>query len=396
MNMTKKNIKKLAVIIFTATFIMAFIGCASETKSEKPVMEVIPAEAATLADKNAIPNTQLVMNYLASIYGKRMLTGMMDNAWSNTIDMDEKVFKDTGYHSALMGFDFMELTKPDSKGWYHPNQIEKAIDFWYKGSLITFCWHWFDPSAEKAQGASFRPEDIKFRIPYDKENNCLDTKSEDFKYIKKDLDTVARYLNLLQSENIVVLWRPLHEAKGNYGLYGGAGKAWFWWGSSGPDAYKALWTYMFDYFTNEKNLHNLIWVWNGQGAEWYPGDDYCDIAGYDIYDDRNKNGPGTSYYNNLIEWSNGTKMTAISECSYVPSSPMLQTSPAKWLYYMIWNDNDNLMDDSKTDKDNFWGGQKYNSIEQKTTYGFDTDFQIKRGDKELVKLFKDMGFNVIE
>lgn len=392
-----KRTKLLSVIItclIGCMWLLSVSGCASESKTSTPVKEVVPAEAAELADKNAIPNTQLVMNFLAGIYGNKMLTGMMDNAWSNTIHMDDKVFADTGYHSALMGFDFMELTKNDSKGWYHPNQIEKAIDFWYKGSLITFCWHWFDPSSEKAQGASFRPDEMSFRIPWDSENNCLDTESEAFKYIKKDMDTVARYLNLLQSEGIVVLWRPLHEAKGNYGLYGGAGKAWFWWGASGPDPYKALWKYMFDYYTNEKGLHNLIWVWNGQGADWYPGDEYCDIVGYDIYDDRNKNGPGTSYYNNLIEWCNGTKMTAISECGYVPSSPMVQTAPVKWLYYMIWNDDDNLLDDSKTDKNNFWGGPKYNSLEQKTTYAYDTPFQIKRGDKELVQLFNDMGVKI--
>ena len=118
-------------------------------------------------DENASSNTKLVMQYFENeVYGKRILTGMMDCAWSSDINMDAKVEADTGKHTALMGYDFMFLTKSDSRNWYHPTQIEKAKAWWNKGGLVTFCWHWLDPSTRSSNGASFRPNETKFRIPW--------------------------------------------------------------------------------------------------------------------------------------------------------------------------------------------------------------------------------------
>ena len=40
---------------------------------------------------------------------------------------------------------------------------------------------------------------------------------------------------------------------------------------------------MFDYYTGEKNLHNLLWVWNCDIEEAYPGDEYVDVVSIDVY-----------------------------------------------------------------------------------------------------------------
>ncbi|MFR5757995.1 MAG: glycosyl hydrolase [Bacteroides cellulosilyticus] len=58
----------------------------------------------------------------------------------------------------------------------------------------------------------------------------------------------------------------------------------FWWGSDGADTYKKLWRYMFNFF-KEKGINNLIWVWTTQtkDVDFYPGDEYVDIIGRDIY-----------------------------------------------------------------------------------------------------------------
>ena len=47
--------------------------------------------------------------------------------------------------------------------------------------------------------------------------------------------------------------------------------------------YKKLWYYLYDELTNKYGCTNLIWVWNGQNPEWYPGDEYVDVIGEDIY-----------------------------------------------------------------------------------------------------------------
>ena len=77
--------------------------------------------------------------------------------------------------------------------------------------------------------------------------------------VKTDLKKLAGYLKLLRDKGIPVIWRPLHEAAGNIYNYKN-GKAWFWWGNDGAEAYKKLWIYIFNYFKKE-GINNLIWVW---------------------------------------------------------------------------------------------------------------------------------------
>jgi mannan endo-1,4-beta-mannosidase len=63
----------------------------------------------------------------------------------------------------------------------------------------------------------------------------------------------ADYLKQLADARVPVLWRPLHEIDGS----------WFWWtDAETPENTAALWRLMFDYFVNERELHNLIWVYN--------------------------------------------------------------------------------------------------------------------------------------
>lgn len=89
--------------------------------------------------------------------------------------------------------------------------------------------------------------------------------------IDADIAEIAKQLNRLRDAGVPVLWRPLHEASGG----------WFWWGAKGPEAYKKLWYYLYDQLTNVYGCNNLIWVWNGQNPDWYPGDNaqsICTIA----------------------------------------------------------------------------------------------------------------------
>jgi mannan endo-1,4-beta-mannosidase len=51
-----------------------------------------------------------------------------------------------------------------------------------------------------------------------------------------------------------------------------------------------VWQSLFNYFSNEKNLHNLLWVYApdqgpGNHTLYYPGEDYVDIVALDVYVD---------------------------------------------------------------------------------------------------------------
>ncbi|CAF0795498.1 unnamed protein product [Adineta ricciae] len=69
-----------------------------------------------------------------------------------------------------------------------------------------------------------------------------------------------------------------------------ANGAWFWWGRQDPTLFKNVWIHMFNYLTQVKDLHNILWIYSpDQGAPtpslYYPGSAYVDIVGLDVYTD---------------------------------------------------------------------------------------------------------------
>jgi mannan endo-1,4-beta-mannosidase len=95
----------------------------------------------------------------------------------------------------------------------------------------------------------------------------------------QELDLLAAGLQELRAAKVVVLWRPFHEMNGD----------WFWWGGKDPEGFIQVWRQMFDYFTNDKGLDNLIWVYSpnhGRNtASYYAGNRYVDLVGLDAYTD---------------------------------------------------------------------------------------------------------------
>lgn len=151
-------------------------------------------------------------------------------------------------------------------------------------------------------------------------------------FVDYDLANLASYLKLVQNAGIPVLWRPLHEAAGG----------WFWWGTD-AEAFKALWKYMFNYL-KAQGINNLIWVWTSQTGDdsWYPGDNYVDIVGRDLYGDSNTS-CADNYTTLSTKYSN--KIVTLSECGWsdytnsrVASIADQWTAGAKWSWFMPWYD----------------------------------------------------------
>ena len=349
-------------------------------------------ETSLLCDKSATENARRLYNYLREMYGKKVISGQMENAWNANCNMLERVYKDTGKYPAIMGFDFMNYTSAYNTG--RKQEVERAIKFWngqdYKGNkisdkhgIVTFCWHWRDPLAPKGKTGDFYTKNTDFRIPYDTKTNKWDVSSEAYSAIIEDFDVVAAQLSRLQEAGIPVLWRPLHEAAGNVGSFAG-GSAWFWWGAGNQQgqtstnadvcgqSFIALWKLMYNYFTQTKGLHNLIWVWNGQSQKFYPGSEYVDIIGNDIYESYLPSAKKSQVYKsnkNKFErfqsWDT-TKITALTECGNLPD---VSTDGALWSFFMVWNDGEwdsSINGVSKASgKNNFWSGDFFNSAEKK-------------------------------
>ena len=148
------------------------------------------------------------------------------------------------------------------------------------------------------------------------------------KVFTEDLKNAAAYVSLLSDADLPILWRPFHEAAGG----------WFWWGKDAA-SFKSLWIAMFNYFKTE-GLDNLIWVWTTEGndADWYPGDQYVDIVGRDVYN--KETADCVSEYTSIAE-NYGNKIVSLSECGTVGLISEQWASGARWSWFMPWYDGTN-------------------------------------------------------
>lgn len=375
-------IKKNGLIIQgQAVTVTQVLICTRDYSAENPNQsgDSSIGTSSTLSDPYATNNAKHLYNYIKDNYGNKVITGQMENAWDNSFKQLDKVYADVGKYPALMGFDFMNYTMDWAIESNFNVQTERAINFWngkdYRGKkisdsngIVTFCWHWKDPMRETSN-ESYKPEEINFRIPYDLNSDSWKTSTAEYAAIMRDLDLIAAELLRLQEAGVPVIWRPLHEGAGNLGVFWG-GKAWFWWGAGTSksdatneakcaEAYIALWQMMYRYFTETKGIHNLIWLWNGQNTKFYPGDEYVDMIGDDIY----KRWDYSSHASDFKKYQaiNPNLPVALSECGTIPTLENMKKDGAMWSFFMVWNDSSN----SSGGSDNFWNSENYNSMSHK-------------------------------
>lgn len=277
-----------------------------------------------LVNKNATEETRRLMSYLADMYGKKVLSGQYCDQGQSGSEM-AAINKATGKYPAILGLDFMEYSPSRAKNGSAGSATELAIEYWENGGIVTFCWHWNAPEKylEDIWWKGFYTESVSIDLA--KIMNGED--EEGYNLLMEDIDAIAQQLLILQDAKVPILWRPLHEASGG----------WFWWGAAGPEAYKQLYTLLYDKLTNEYKLNNLIWVWNGQDREWYPGDEYVDMIGEDIYPGERVYSSQVNKYLEAVNYTSNTKMTVLSENGCVPDPELLERDGAMWGFFCTWS-----------------------------------------------------------
>ncbi|HCY43134.1 MAG TPA: hypothetical protein DHV48_17670 [Prolixibacteraceae bacterium] len=278
--------------------------------------KVDPATKFDINKKLVTPNPSSeaasLYQFLYDNYGKKIISGVMDMKESNWLKTN------TGKSPALVGFDFLFCGRNYS--WYNENTPYNETKALYdKNGIPAFCWHWRDPSRKTEE---FYTEKTTFDI-----SKISDETSDEYKAMISDIDYISGMLKKFQDNKIPILWRPLHEAAGG----------WFWWGAKGAAPCKKLWQVMFDRMVNFHGLHNLIWVWTREPNDdaWYPGDEYVDIVGRDIY----KEGDHSSQileFNDMTSRYGGKKMVTISESGSFPDVDNLIADGAGWSWFMPW------------------------------------------------------------
>jgi mannan endo-1,4-beta-mannosidase len=195
-------------------------------------------------------------------------------------DYVEGLFQATGKYPALIGLEY---------GYSGGNDLSFINRFAKKhaekGGLVTVTWHADNPWVD-GYNCRWHSEQNKETIDFKKlVKNAPETEVK-ISY-RSELMKVGKALAELKDAGIVVLWRPFHEMNGN----------WFWWGPDNvkspgnQDDFVLLWKDMYETFTTDLGLTNLIWIYSPMlKAEWtsgldvfYPGDGMVDIVGVDIY-----------------------------------------------------------------------------------------------------------------
>lgn len=291
----------------------------------------------TLCTFDPLPQAKKVYDYLINVYGKKTLSASMANVNWNIAEA-ELVNKATGKYPAIAFLDYIHLYASPAN-WIDYSNTRVVENWWDKGGLIGASWHWVVPNVENGNEYTYKPgngnkdNEGNWTTTFRAKNAIIEGTWEN-RIMKADLEKIAGYLKLLKNKNIPVIWRPLHEAAGNLYEYSG-GTAWFWWGYDGPEVYKKVWIYMFNYF-KEQGVNNLIWVWTTQmrDADFYPGDEYVDIISRDIYDQ--KTGANNAEQYNLIVAKYSRKLIALSECGNVAMISAQWNAGAHWSFFMPW------------------------------------------------------------
>lgn len=300
----EKTLRAMAVML-CISLLLSTVGCSK-------------GESVRLSNLSADAQTAAIFDYICNEYGNHIITAQQESFWVDGSEYEMNyIYEATGKLPAMRGLDFM--------GDDFDGVVSRSLEWWNRGGLVTICWHC---------GPDFSGN-------YDncKEDEITDWDAVLTKGTKENeafiagMDKAGKALLELQKQGVTVLWRPFHEFDG----------AWFWWGKGGSDNFKKLWIMMYDHYTNDLGLNNLIWVlgyshngkdYKGKPSEWYPGDEYCDIVGADSYE-VDENGAEERLHKIVSKITKGKKPLIFHECGKIPTEEQLKETP--WCSFMAWH-----------------------------------------------------------
>ncbi len=288
-----------------------------------------------LSDENASENAKALMSFLSENYGNKVITGQYAATDSNTeLDL---IYQQTGKYPAIRFGDLQGYTENSTAE--EGAAIQACLDWAERGGIVGLMWYWDAPMGVSSVYAE--ETDFSLASAVTEENVALLTQgeidalleegtiTEECHRILHDIDSIAEALQPLAEADVPVLWRPLHEASGD----------WYWWGADGAEAYQWLWELLYSRLTEYHEIHNLIWIWNGQSEDeaYLVDEGMYDIASMDIYL------PADEAYSSRYEqyvllsrMTGGKKMLALSECSSVPDMNDMFRDNCIWSFFGLW------------------------------------------------------------
>lgn len=209
----------------------------------------------------------------------------------------------TGSHPLVVGIDTLSFY--GYEGNYH-DLVRIVQQLNKEGVIITLSSHMPNFSLGGEEFFDYSPQitdgDVGHRIMPGGDLNA-----KYIRFLNKIADFAEDCIDV-GGDRIPMIFRPFHEDNGD----------WFWWGKpylSDKD-YVDLFRYTVDYLRDERGIRNFLFSYSPNGPvdsvisymSRYPGDDYIDVMGLDLYDDKpSKKDP---YYAKLK-----TSMEVVSSCA---------------------------------------------------------------------------------
>lgn len=264
--MKQLNLTSILPSVLLACLAATGIGCSST--ANKTQVTVSPADSLfNTLEKIYTRNATMLGHHDDPVYGH---TWCADSGRSDILEV-------VGDYPAMMSWDLggIELGNTENlDGVSFARMAEEVRNQHERGGFNTFSWHLFSP-VDSTDCWNIGDSLTVTKIISDKKVN------ETF---RSQLRTLANFFNSLKDENgnkIPVIFRPFHEHTGG----------WFWWGKyyATPEQYTGLWEITSEEF-KKAGVDNVLFAYSTdrikteeEYLEYYPGDNFVDILGVDIY-----------------------------------------------------------------------------------------------------------------
>jgi mannan endo-1,4-beta-mannosidase len=302
-------------------------------------------------DHKLTPETEALLYNLQKLQtSKHVLFGQHDavlygHSWSK--DKNRSDVKDvTGSHPALIGLDYQALTSPDTLRAEAAGSrlIFTVKEMYRQGCVLAFCWHLSNPSND----GSFYWEKAPVKvIPDILPGGKL---HEKYKSWLNKAAKVTRQFKGEKGELIPIIFRPFHEFDGD----------WFWWGKDHctREEFIALWRFTVEYFRDTLEIHHFLYAFSPdckffteeEYLDYYPGDDYVDIVGFDDYWDFRPDGAndpalalqkmqvvaGVAAKHNKVAALTETGLESVSKPDWFTAELLPLLQQVNVAYVMVW------------------------------------------------------------
>ncbi len=226
--------------------------------------------------------TEQLKARLLVLQEKGIMIGHQDDPFYGTTwkwELNRSDVKETcGDYPAVMGFELGQIENDSTMnldGVPFDRMRQEIINHYLRGGIITISWHPWNPvTGENAWDPSGRPV---------KEILCGGSKKAKFDEWLTKVGDFLMSLKTPSGQQIPVIFRPWHE------MHGG----WFWWGKNSctPEEFQQLFKCTVKHL-RKLGVDNCLYCYSPGGTpneteenfmKFYPGDDYVDMLGVDIY-----------------------------------------------------------------------------------------------------------------